>query len=321
MIVQILLVLVGLGLVVMGAEWLVDGASSIARRSGVSEFVIGVTIVGFGTSCPELVVSMTGAFEGLSAIAIGNVLGSNIFNNLLILGVTALITPVAISSRNKKRDIPFAVAITLGFILLGMNKTLLGLGEADTLSRLEGLLFLLVFAAYIWNCFAKDKPDSPEEGAGKEKVYGTWASIGLVLAGLAGLIFGGRLFVDSSVNIARAIGASEKFIAITILAVGTSLPEFVTCVIAASRRKDQLALGNVLGSNIFNVLLILGCSTMVTPLSMSSLNYVDVVTLVLSTVLILAWAFTGRKNRIDRWEGAILLALFIAYMTYLFITL
>ncbi len=320
MIIQVLLVLAGLGLVVMGAEWLVDGSSSIARRSGVSEFVIGVTIVGFGTSCPELVVSLTGAFEGLSAIAVGNVLGSNIFNNLLILGVTAMIAPVMVSERNRRRDIPFAVGITLALFLLGFNKTLFGIGEADVLSRWEGLLFLAVFAAYIYLSFAKDRPDAAAEEQEPEKVYGPWASAGLVVAGLAALIFGGRIFVDSSVNIAREIGVSEKFIAITILAVGTSLPEFVTCIIAASRGKVQLALGNVLGSNIFNVLLILGCSTLVTPLSMESLNWVDIITLTLSTVLILVWAFTGHRNRIDRWEGAVFLAGFVAYMIYLFIT-
>ena len=321
MLIQTLLLVAGLVLVVLGAEWLVDGASGIARRAGISEFVIGLTIVGFGTSCPELVVSLTGAFEGIADISIGNVLGSNIFNTLLILGLTAVIAPVTMTSENRKKDIPFTLLVTLMFIMCGMSKSFLGLGKADALSRVEGLVFLTVFILYIIYCFRTGKDKAEGDAGSSEKTRSALASIGLVLAGLGGLVVGGRLFVDSAVNIAEALGVSRKFIAITILAGGTSLPELATCIVAAARKKDQLALGNILGSNIFNILLILGSSAVVTPLSLAGINPVDVAALALSAILVLVFAFTGHRDRLDRWEGALLLAVYAAYMGWLFYSL
>ena len=315
----IVLLLVGLGLIVLGADWLVEGASSIARKAGVSEFVIGLTIVGFGTSCPELVVSLTGALEGNADIAVGNVIGSNIFNVLFILGLTALLRPVSMTRENRKSDIPLTLGVTVLFLAFGLNRTLLGIGAGNGLSRWEGALFLLLFAGYIIHSFQSGKPSASDEAAGKPRPV--WLAVVLVLSGLAGLIFGGNLFVDKATVLARDLGVSDKFIAVTVLAGGTSLPELATSLVAALKGRDQLALGNILGSNVFNILLILGASALITPLSLASVTLVDAAVLLCSMLLLLLWAYTGRRERIDRWEGALMLLLFGAYYYYLFINL
>lgn len=310
--VNILLLLVGLGLVVLGADWLVNGASSIARRAGISEFVIGLTIVGFGTSCPELVVSLTGAIEGNSDISVGNVVGSNIFNVLFILGLTAMVLPVGMTDKNRRIDIPITLGVTILLIILGITGSMSG----PVISRWEGVLMLLVFSAYLFYCFKSDSKDEFSET--QQATLSITKSIALTLTGLAGLIFGGDLFVDSATALARLIGVSDKFIAVTILAGGTSLPELATSLVAAIKGKEQLALGNILGSNVFNAMMILGLSSVITPLSFASMTIVDIITLVLSAVLLLIWAYTGRKNRIDRREGAAMLLCYVAYNVFLF---
>ena len=310
--VNILLLLVGLGLVVLGADWLVNGASSIARRAGISEFVIGLTIVGFGTSCPELVVSLSGAIEGNSDISVGNVVGSNIFNVLFILGLTAMVLPVGMTDKNRRIDIPITLGVTILLVILGITGSMSGPG----ISRWEGVLMLLVFSAYLFYCFKSDSKDEFSET--QQATLSITKSIALTLTGLAGLIFGGDLFVDSATALARQIGVSDKFIAVTILAGGTSLPELATSLVAANKGKEQLALGNILGSNVFNAMMILGLSSVITPLSFASMTIVDIITLVLSAVLLLIWAYTGRKNRIDRREGAAMLLCYVAYNVFLF---
>ena len=310
--VNILLLLVGLGLVVLGADWLVNGASSIARRAGISEFVIGLTIVGFGTSCPELVVSLSGAIEGNSDISVGNVVGSNIFNVLFIFGLTAMVLPVGMTDKNRRIDIPITLGVTILLVILGITGSMSGPG----ISRWEGVLMLLVFSAYLFHCFKSDSKDEFSET--QQATLSITKSIALTLTGLAGLIFGGDLFVDSATALARQIGVSDKFIAVTILAGGTSLPELATSLVAAIKGKEQLALGNILGSNVFNAMMILGLSSVITPLSFASMTIVDIITLVLSAVLLLIWAYTGRKNRIDRREGAAMLLCYVAYNVFLF---
>lgn len=310
--VNILLLLVGLGLVVLGADWLVNGASSIARRAGISEFVIGLTIVGFGTSCPELVVSLSGAIEGNSDISVGNVVGSNIFNVLFILGLTAMVLPVGMTDKNRRIDIPITLGVTILLVILGITGSMSG----PVISRWEGVLMLLVFSAYLFYCFKSDSKDEFSET--QQATLSITKSIALTLTGLAGLIFGGDLFVDSATALARQIGVSDKFIAVTILAGGTSLPELATSLVAAIKGKEQLALGNILGSNVFNAMLILGLSSVITPLSFASMTIVDIITLVLSAVLLMIWAYTGRKNRIDRREGAAMLLCYVAYNVFLF---
>lgn len=310
--VNILLLLVGLGLVVLGADWLVNGASSIARRAGISEFVIGLTIVGFGTSCPELVVSLSGAIEGNSDISVGNVVGSNIFNVLFILGLTAMFLPVGMTDKNRRIDIPITLGVTILLVILGITGSMSG----PVISRWEGVLMLLVFSAYLFYCFKSDSKDEFSET--QQATLSITKSIALTLTGLAGLIFGGDLFVDSATALARQIGVSDKFIAVTILAGGTSLPELATSLVAAIKGKEQLALGNILGSNVFNAMMILGLSSVITPLSFASMTIVDIITLVLSAVLLLIWAYTRRKNRIDRREGAAMLLCYVAYNVFLF---
>ena len=309
---NLILLLVGLGLVVLGADWLVNGASSIARRAGISEFVIGLTIVGFGTSCPELVVSLSGAIEGNSDISVGNVVGSNIFNVLFILGLTAMVLPVGMTDKNRRIDIPITLGVTILLVILGITGSMSG----PVISRWEGVLMLLVFSAYLFYCFKSDSKDEFSET--QQATLSITKSIALTLSGLAGLIFGGDLFVDSATALARQIGVSDKFIAVTILAGGTSLPELATSLVAAIKGKEQLALGNILGSNVFNAMMILGLSSVITPLSFASMTIVDIITLVLSAVLLLIWAYTGRKNRIDRREGAAMLLCYVAYNVFLF---
>ncbi len=313
----VILLLIGLGLIVLGADWLVDGASSVARRMGVSEFVIGLTIVGFGTSCPELVVSLTGALEGNSAISLGNVVGSNIFNILFILGLTSVILPVSMTDKNRRRDIPICLAATTVLLLFGMTDALLGAGRSNMLSRWEGGILLLLFAGYMVFCFKTDKDGATGESA-SQKTLPVWKAVGLIVAGLAGLVFGGELFVDNATELARSLGVSDKFIAVTILAGGTSLPELATCIVAAAKGKDLLALGNILGSNVFNALFILGTASVISPVSFDSMMLGDVVAFLSSAILLLIWAYSGRRNRIDRWEGAVMLLCFAAYYAYLF---
>ena len=320
---SILILLAGLALVIIGADLLVDGASAIARKAGLSEFLIGMTIVGIGTSMPELVVSFTGALKGSADIAIGNVVGSNIFNVFLILGLTALVSPVAISPENKRRDIPVNIIVTLLLILFGMSHTLLGLGESDTISAWMGMVFLVLFVLYMLMSFKTGKTDATEdsavgESASEKKI---WLAILMVLGGLGGLIFGGDIFVDSACEIARSAGLSEKFVAITILACGTSLPELVTCVVAAAKKKGALALGNIIGSNVSNILLILGTSALVCPLSFANIKAVDLGAVALGSIALLTSAWTGRNNRIGRGDGVAFLLMFAAYMAYLFMTI
>ena len=304
---DVLLLLLGLALVVVGSDILVDGSSSIARRLGVSEFVIGLTIVGMGTSAPEMVVSFIGAIKGNADISVGNVVGSNIFNTLLILGVTAMILPIAITPTNRKRDIPFNIAATVLLIALG----LLG----GTLSRIDGGIFLALFIAYMVFSFLKDDKTVVEEPTGKTR--NIFLSILFIVGGIAGLIWGGRLFVDNATEIAERIGVSDKFIAITILAGGTSLPELATCVVAAIKKKGQLALGNIIGSNIFNILLILGGSAIITPLSFTGMDYVDLGVLLASSILLFRSIFTGKNSRVGRGDGIALTLLWLLYMIYL----
>ena len=312
MIIDLLLILAGLALVVFGSDYLVDGASAIARKSGVSEFVIGVTIVGFGTSCPELVVSLTGAIQGSADISIGNVVGSNIMNTLLILGLTAVLAPIAVTPVNTRRDIPMMVGVTLFFILLTLK---------GTLNWIDGVLFLLLFAVYLTISLRSGKEEYVADEESQTKDKGLTVAILMVIGGLAGLIFGGRLFVNHAVSFAKAVGVSEKFIAITLLAGGTSLPELVTCIVAAAKKKGQLALGNIIGSNIFNILLILGLSSLIRPLSTAGMGTVDLAVLLASAVAVALAAYIGKHARINRLEGALMLALEAGYLVWLSVTL
>jgi len=313
MTIQILILLAGLLLILFGANYLVDGSSSIAKKLGLSEFVIGLTVVGIGTSAPEMVVSFMSSFQGKADMAIGNIVGSNIFNTMMILGVTALIAPLTITKNNLKRDIPLNIAVTVLLILLGMNLTIFGRGQ-DQLCRLDGAVLLAIFVWYMWTSFRTDTPDEEESNT---KEYSVLISILLIICGLAGLIFGGRLFVNSATELAKLFGVSDKFIAITVMAAGTSMPELATCIVAALKGRGQLALGNILGSNISNILLILGGAALINPLSFKGMTTVDLGAVLISSVFILLSAYIFRKKQLDRFEGVILLLMEAAYMWYL----
>lgn len=315
MAIQILILLAGLSLILFGANWLVDGSSSIARKFGLSEFLIGLTIVGIGTSTPEMVVSFLSSFQGKADMAIGNIVGSNIFNTMTILGITALITPLAITKNNLKKDIPLNIIVTVLLILLGMNATIFGFGE-NQLSRIDGAVLLFIFAWYLWKSFKSDTQENTDEDNTVKEYSGAISTL-LIIAGLCSLIFGGRLFVNSATELAKMFGVSDKFIAITVMAAGTSMPELATCVVAALKGRGQLALGNVIGSNISNILLILGGAALINPLSFSGMTYVDLGAVLLSAVFILISAYCFKKKSLDRFEGSILILMEVAYMWYL----
>lgn len=324
MAIEILLLLAGLALVLIGAEALIEGASGLARRWGISEFVIGLTIVALGTSAPEMVVSFISAFEKNSDMAVGNIIGSNIFNTALILGLSAVIAPVAITRGNLRRDIPVNIGITVLLIVLGLKRTLFGIGE-NGLSHVEGLIFLALFIWYMVSSFIHDKENNLEAEASGEQKDTPAKPMFLLLAlfyiavGLAGLIFGGRLFVDHAQVIARMAGLSDKFIAITVLAAGTSLPELATSCIAAAKGKGQLALGNILGSNTSNILLILGGSAVISPLAMGNIDLIDYAAVFVCALSLVLFSWTGLRNRIDRLEGVILVLIQVLYFAYLFL--
>lgn len=318
MFLQILILLAGLLLILFGANYLVDGSSSIAKKFGLSEFIIGLTIVGIGTSSPEMVVSFMSSFQGKADMAIGNIVGSNIFNTLMILGITALISPLAITKSNLRKDIPLNVLVTALLILLGMNATIFGFG-ANQISRLDGALLLGIFAWYLWFSFKSDSgsEEEKEDEESKTKEYSVLMSAIMIIGGLAGLIIGGKLFVDSATELAKMFGVSDKFIAITVMAAGTSMPELATCVVAALKGRGQLALGNVLGSNISNILLILGGAALINPLSCSGMTMVDLGLILVCAIFIFASAFMFKRRELDRYEGVILILMEIGYMWYL----
>ena len=313
MTIQILILLAGLLLILFGANYLVEGSSSIARKFGISEFVIGLTIVGIGTSTPEMVVSFLSSLQGKADMAIGNIVGSNIFNTLMILGATALVAPLTITRSNLRKDIPINILVTVLLIVLGMNCSLFGFGK-DQLNRVDGIILLALFAWYLWSSFKGDVADEEEEGAEDRS---TLLSVIMIIGGLAGLIIGGKLFVNSATELAKMFGVSDKFIAITVMAAGTSMPELATCIVAALKGKGQLALGNVLGSNISNILLILGGAALINPLSFAGMTAVDLGTILIASTFILLSAYFFKKKKLDRTEGVILLLGEVAYMWYL----
>jgi len=321
MFICIVLLLVGLALIIFGADRLVDGASSLARKIGLSEFVIGATVVGMGTSAPEMVVSFLGAIRGNADIAVGNVIGSNIFNVLLILGITAWILPMKITKDTMKWDIPVNFVATILVLVLGMGSVFFGDGT-DELNRIEGAFLLLLFIVYIALTLKHGKQSGADEAAEAEaegvKTYSVGVSCLLVLLGLVCLVFGGRLFVDKATELAQMLHISEKFVAIFILAGGTSMPELATCIVAAAKKKGDLALGNIVGSNIFNILLILGGSAMIHPLSLASITLVDVGVLVASAIFLWTSAFVWKKGLLDRFDATIFLLTYFGYMWWLF---
>lgn len=316
--VSFILLIVGLVLILLGADALVNGASAVARKYGISEFVVGLTIVGIGTSAPELIVSAISAINGSSDIAIGNVVGSNISNVFMILGITAIIAPISLTKSNLKYDLPIALGVSLLLFLLAYDSIFLG-KEFNVISRWDGLILIAMFVLFMIYSF-KSPASSEQNGESAESENGKVnivKSVLLIVCGLVGLVLGGRLFVNSGSDIARGFGVSDAFIGITVMAVGTSLPELAASVNAAIKKKGQMALGNVIGSNIFNILLILGTSSIIRPLTLGGITMIDMGMMILTTVMIMLSALLISKKEIKRGVGALFFMIYVAYIVYL----
>ena len=310
---DILLLIVGLGLILAGANFLTDGSAAVAQRLRVPEFIIGLTIVAVGTSTPELVVSVLSAIAGKSAVAIGNIVGSNIFNVFVILGICALIRPLPLTRSTIRRDIPIGMVVSLLLFVLASD-ALLHLGPTDRLGRGDGILMLILYVALMWYTIraAGRTEETPAEGA--KAPMAAWLAAVMIVGGLAGLIFGGELFLDSATALARRLGISESVIAITLVAGGTSLPELASSVVSLIKGKADMALGNVIGSNIANILLILGLSDTINPLTMGGITTTDLAVVILTSLLLFLTAFTFRRKAVDRWEGVIFLVIYALYI-------
>ena len=307
------ILIVTLAGIVFGADWLVAGAVSIARRFRVSDFVIGAAIVGIGTSMPELVVSFFGALKGNADVAIGNVVGSNIFNVLGILGLTAICFPIAIDRKNITFEIPFCIGVSVILTLLALN---FFNGTPATIGRVDGIILLLLFVGYMWYSFARDKQNTTDEAPveTKEPILALWVALLKIVGGLALLITSCDFFVDNAIVIAKSWGVSDAIISLTLIACGTSLPELAASVAAACKKNTQLALGNIVGSNIFNILLILGVSSQVMPLVSADITIVDYAVMIVAAALPLLFGFKGKIGRVG---GAVMLLCFVLYTWYL----
>lgn len=308
-----LILIISLVGIVFGAEFLVAGSVSVARRYKVSDFVIGAAIVGIGTSMPELVVSFFGALKGNADVAIGNVVGSNIFNVLGILGLTAICFPIAIDRKNMTFEIPFCIAISVILTLLALN---FFNGAPATIGRVDGIILLLLFVGYMWYSFARDKQNTTDEAPveTKEPILALWVALLKIVGGLALLITSCDFFVDNAIVIAKSWGVSDAIISLTLIACGTSLPELAASVAAACKKNTQLALGNIVGSNIFNILLILGVSSQVMPLVSADITMVDYAVMIAAAAFPLLFGFRGKIGRVG---GAVMLLCFVLYTWYL----
>ena len=308
-----LILIISLVGIVFGAEFLVAGSVSVARRYKVSDFVIGAAIVGIGTSMPELVVSFVGALKGNADVAIGNVVGSNIFNVLGILGLTAICFPIAIDRKNMTFEIPLCIAVSVILTLLALN---FFNGTPATIGRVDGIILLLLFVGYMWYSFARDKQNTTDEAPveTKEPILALWVALLKIVGGLALLITSCDFFVDNAIVIAKSWGVSDAIISLTLIACGTSLPELAASVAAACKKNTQLALGNIVGSNIFNILLILGVSSQVMPLVSADITIVDYAVMIAAAVFPLLFGFKGKIGRVG---GAVMLLCFVLYTWYL----
>ncbi|WP_296700560.1 calcium/sodium antiporter [Algoriphagus sp.] len=313
MIIQVLVLVFGLVLLVKGADWLVDGASVLAKKNNVSDLAIGLTIVAFGTSAPELVVNSIASAGGSPDIVFGNVIGSNNFNLFIILGIAGLIVPLSVQSSTVWKEIPFSLFAAIVLLVLANN---LFSDNAASLSWVDGIILLALFTIFLYYVFTQLKSD-PSADSVPQKDYSNKKIWGFILFGLAGLVIGGKLVVDNAVAMAQSLGVSEKIIGLTIIAAGTSLPELATSVVASLRKNNDIAIGNIIGSNIFNIFLILGVSSLISPLEYKIDFNTDIYILLGGTAFLFIAMFTGKRKSLDRWEASILLLTYLAYTVYL----
>ena len=314
----LVLLVFGFIFLIKGADYLVQGSSSLAKKLRVSDLIIGLTIVALGTSTPELVVNLVASFRDTADLAIGNVLGSNIANILLILGVSATIYPLVVHKNTVYKEIPFALLAVLALFFL-VNDQDLASQKANLLSRGDGLVLLLFFLVFMYYVFsvAVTKPNSEDAVLEEEiQVFPVWQSWVMIFAGILGLAFGGQWVVDGAVAIAKILGVSEKLIGLTVVAIGTSLPELVTSAMAAYRQKTDIAVGNVVGSNIMNILFILALTAVVSPLSFSNDLQVDLWMVIGVTVLLFLALFIGKRRLLERWQGVTFITVYLMYIVY-----
>ncbi|MDR0431439.1 MAG: calcium/sodium antiporter [Tannerellaceae bacterium] len=312
---NILLLIVGLFLILVGANILTDGASSIAKRFNISSLVIGLTIVAFGTSAPELTVSVVSALKGSSDIAIGNVVGSNIFNALMIVGCTAVILPIRITKGTLSKEIPLCLLASI-VLFICANDMLINGGSQNSISSSDGLLLLCFFAIFLGYTFAIARNGETNEEA-TIKDMPIWKAGLFIVGGLGALVYGGQLFVDGSTGMARSLGISESVIGLTLVAGGTSLPELATSIAAALKRNPEMAIGNVIGSNLFNIFFVLGCSASIVPMNIQGITNVDLGMLIFSSILLFIFGLFFKKRMITRVEGGIMALCYVVYTVYL----
>jgi len=311
MVIPVLLVVAGFVSLIFGANWLVNGASALAKKYNVSDLVIGLTIVAFGTSAPELVVNSIASVKGYSDIVLGNIVGSNNFNLFIILGLSGLILPIKVQTSTAWKEIPISLFVSVLLLFLLNDFVFTG---PTYLSRIDGLIMLVLFCLFLYYVFNQMKNDpqtvTTENPKSVSKIWG------LIIIGFGGLILGGQLVVVNSVSIANALGVSEKIIGLTIVAAGTSLPELVTSIVAATKKNSDIAIGNVIGSNIFNILFILSISSLIKPIDYNPKFNLDLYILIGGTVFLYASMLTGQRKKLDRWEAGVLFGFYIIYTAY-----
>jgi cation:H+ antiporter len=314
MVLSIILILAGFVLLIKGADWLVSGASALAKKYNVPDLVIGLTIVSFGTSAPELVVNSVASFQQHSDIVYGNILGSNIVNLFLVLGIVGMINPIIVHTNTVWKEIPVSM---LAVVVLYFLSNGILLDHSNVLTRLDGFILLAFFGAFLYYIYLQMKADRNDPESLSIKNLTGWKISLLIVGGLAGLIFGGKLVVDNAIKIATEMGVSEKIIGLTIIAIGTSLPELMTSVVAAVKKNSDIALGNIIGSNIFNIFFILSVSSIINPVQFNPSFNLELYILAGGTLVLFISMFTGGKKKLDRWEALILLGIYILYTIYL----
>ncbi len=305
MLIDIVIIVIGVFCVLKGADFLTEGAAALARRVNIPEIVIGLTIVAAGTSAPELFVSLVSALKGTPDLAVGNVVGSNTMNCMLIVGCAAMVAPMTISRSTVKKDIPFAVGASILLMLLALN---------NFLGRFDGILLLAGFVSFMVYSLRQAK-NGQGDATTEEKQQNPWLSVLYIVLGLVGLVIGSNLFVDHASSLALALGISEGVVGLTVVAGGTSLPELATSVVAARKGQSAIAIGNVIGSNVFNILLILGLTATISPLQIEGITTIDMAVMLISVTLV--WLFSFTRYTVERWEGGLLLVIYIGYLVWL----
>ena len=308
----------GFVLLIKGAHYLVEGSSSIARKLKISDLVIGLTVVAFGTSSPELFVNTIASAQGSASIAVGNIVGSNIVNVLLILGISAVIFPLAVEKSVVLKGIPLSFLAALLLFVLANDKWI-DKDQSSVLTRIDGMVFLFFFVIFLFYSFGAAKNVEGVKEFAPERQHGMIKSSLFVLGGLGGLLLGGKWIVDGAVNLASAFGISQTLIGLTVVAVGTSLPELATSAVAAYKKNVEIAVGNVVGSNIFNIFFVLGVSSVIKPLPFQTKQNIDIGVMVFANLILFLSMFSGKKRLVDRWEGIFFILLYFSYIVFLVI--